>query len=286
MRYGLVDWRQQSLALYMQLPGCCLFLLLEFCRPLHLLLHKGVYPWHTSSFFNDDAIVVKDRDSETRCIQGPGKENQPASYVEYLRALPVLETSNGTSSVGSDPAISPESVSSQLTLFYAGTVKVFENVTADKALLIMSLAGGNNSSLQASSESLQAPEDRQAAQELVDYLVPCQAVVPKALPLARKESLARFLERRKDRVRLKGPYQGKEGRRVGCSKASTQMPYNGLWAAPSMYTFGFHGELIHGKVLTPTMRNGPSVTKIRSRYQRVEVLLKPWVGVMLIVQHL
>ncbi|MCO5589528.1 hypothetical protein L7F22_043496 [Adiantum nelumboides] len=243
-----------------------------------------------SGFVNNDAFFVKECDSRTHCIHGGGKDSQPAGYMDYLGALPVLETRNATSSVGCDAVFSTKSVPSQLTLFYAGTMNVFDNVTADKAKLIMSVAGGKDLSLQAmdtngligrllegsdtalmeplltrsvqvqnavknkqakasevpsaaaNSGRLQLPDEGQG-HELPGYLVPCQAIVPKALPLARKVSLAQFLERRKDRLRMKAPYQQKVGQGVGCSKASTQTPYNRLWAAPSMYKFGFHPDL-------------------------------------------
>ncbi|MCO5564917.1 hypothetical protein L7F22_018585 [Adiantum nelumboides] len=230
-------------------------------------------PEMNSGFVNNDAFFVKECDSRTHCIHGgefvqlflrykeakqqalseyyaTGKDSQPAGYMDYLGALPVLETSNATSSVGCDAVFSTKSVPSQLTLFYAGTMNVFDNVTADKAKLIMSVAGGNDLSLQAmdtngligrllegsdtalmeplltrsvqvqnavknkqakesevpsaaaNSGRLQLPDEGQG-HELPGYLVPCQAIVPKALPLARKVSLAQFLERRKDRTGLR-----------------------------------------------------------------------------------
>lgn len=212
----------------------------------------------------DDTIVKECGSRWPHYAQERGKKNHPTGLFDYLGALPVLENHlpvQGLPNIeremllsslcgaapvmipGMDPsymppppaafharcipASSPASLSAQLTLFYGGTVNVYDNVPADKAQAIMSLAGSSNPwpVKELSSPSMQAlnmpgvvtspfnrfqvPKDRQT-QELSSLLVPCQAVVPKALPLARKASLARFLEKRKERIRLMAPYSVKE----------------------------------------------------------------------------
>lgn len=190
-------------------------------------------------FVNEDAFVGKECDKWTHCMQALGKEIHPAGFVDYLGSLPVLETSVGASSTGPDPANIADDVSTQLTLFYAGTVNVFANVPADKAQMIMSMAEGGNPSWPA--ERVQVSEEGQA-QELADLLVPCQGMVPKALPLARKESLARFLERRKERVRMMALHRAKGDQGVGCLNASTQMLYNGHCVPWGMHMHGLNPD--------------------------------------------
>lgn len=161
--------------------------------------------------------------------------------------------------VGDNPQTKARMLSSekqsnaQLTIFYAGNVNVYDDISLDKALAIMHLAASGSScttknapadqqfglSNAATSESrpgspqhhhstsakkqelqLNAPSAQLAADrasqnspatkqtEPSKPLIPCagQPVVYRALPQARKASLARFLEKRKERVQSKSPY--------------------------------------------------------------------------------
>lgn len=122
----------------------------------------------------------------------------------------------------------------QLTVFYAGMVNVYEDVPADKAQAIMLLAGtgsgwssSNYTSFLGSAGAnpgrpfptpgdLNHPMSRagspapphlptQSAGPALTKSPNRQVTTAVELPQARKASLARFLEKRKDRVR-KGPY--------------------------------------------------------------------------------
>ncbi|XP_068664378.1 protein TIFY 3-like [Aristolochia californica] len=75
----------------------------------------------------------------------------------------------------------------QLTIFYAGTVNVYDNVANDEAQAIKLLAG----------ESSRAATARR---------VPSVREVRADVPMARKQSLNRFLERRRDRIVNVAPY--------------------------------------------------------------------------------
>ncbi|KAK4391895.1 protein TIFY 10A [Sesamum angolense] len=80
----------------------------------------------------------------------------------------------------------PEAETAQMTIFYGGQVIVFNDFPADKAKEIMTLA----------SKCSAAPNPHPAAL--------CSAA---HLPIMRQKSLARFLEKRKDRITANAPYQ-------------------------------------------------------------------------------
>ncbi|KAL8142070.1 hypothetical protein V2J09_015102 [Rumex salicifolius] len=149
-----------------------------------------------------------------------------------------------------EPWNSPSNSSSppppQMTIFYAGTVSVYEGMSPEKAQAIMLLAGNGSffgSSKNPPSTQMQSPiirtpsnvadgiipkhaeKDEQVAAKTteissspvvikpeVQRLVPSRgpasmpAMTPSAVPQFRKASLARFLEKRKERVMSAGPY--------------------------------------------------------------------------------
>ncbi|PSS02044.1 Protein TIFY 10A like [Actinidia chinensis var. chinensis] len=107
-----------------------------------------------------------------------------------------------------------EPETAQMTIFYAGQVIVFNDFPADKAEQIMFLAGKGsspNTTKPIEPTNLIPTSSSTVVPNFVNNLIqehaqqPAQPVVSD-LPIARKASLARFLEKRKDRIVAKAPY--------------------------------------------------------------------------------
>ncbi|XP_060188134.1 protein TIFY 10A-like [Lycium barbarum] len=99
----------------------------------------------------------------------------------------------------------------QMTIFYAGQVIVFNDFPADKAKDIMLMAGAsttNNAQNQINNSpcAMVPPKQAESVVDLVNPQMPSQPTVSD-LPIARRASLTRFLEKRKDRLTTKAPYQ-------------------------------------------------------------------------------
>ncbi|XP_043705222.1 uncharacterized protein LOC122655036 [Telopea speciosissima] len=95
-----------------------------------------------------------------------------------------------------------EAATSQMTIFYAGKVLVFNDFPAEKAREVMFLAS-NGSSQKLSSSASTSSGTNQLNQEC--FQLPAHPNISD-LPIARKASLHRFLEKRKDRISAKAPY--------------------------------------------------------------------------------
>ncbi|XP_015080580.1 protein TIFY 10b-like [Solanum pennellii] len=115
----------------------------------------------------------------------------------------------------------------QMTIFYGGQVIVFNDFPADKAKEIMLMAStskGNNPAkpLESAADLVVPSFGKTSIQE---NQMPKQPIVSD-LPIARRASLTRFLEKRKDRLTAKAPYHREEA--AAPKKEENKAPWLGL----------------------------------------------------------
>lgn len=146
-----------------------------------------------------------------------GFASKPAATTMNL--LPSLENAGASSFPSVKPAdffsnkaeatMEIGAAGSQMTIFYAGKVHVFNDFSAEKANEIMALASKSGSSINTSSRAFTpdlniasnaSGSDGISSQErLIQQLKPPAAPITSDFPIKRRASLHRFLEKRKDR---------------------------------------------------------------------------------------
>ncbi|XP_057503693.1 protein TIFY 10b-like [Actinidia eriantha] len=120
----------------------------------------------------------------------------------------------------SEPAaMETEPKAAQMTIFYGGRVVVFDCVPADKAKELMLLASNESSPNSSAFLSTPQPEvitisDSVPSSSRTDlpnptqeHLRPRLQTTGSDIPIARRSSLHRFFDKRKDRVTARAPYQ-------------------------------------------------------------------------------
>ncbi|CAL9215527.1 unnamed protein product [Arabidopsis halleri] len=157
----------------------------------------------------------------------------PAQDVKPTNLFPrQLSFSSSSSSVPKEDvlkmtqttrSVKPESQTAPLTIFYAGQVIVFNDFSAEKAKEVMNLASKgtansftgftsnvnlakNQTEIRSNIATItnQVPHPRKTTTQEPIQSSPTPLT---ELPIARRASLHRFLEKRKDRVTSKAPYQ-------------------------------------------------------------------------------
>ncbi|XP_051148301.1 protein TIFY 10a-like [Andrographis paniculata] len=126
---------------------------------------------------------------------------------ETMELLPKLEKSNRTGA----GELSGSAEIGQMIIFYGGQVMVYDEFPAEKVEEVMILARNSSAAFAPPS-----PAESATSTPRLHH----SDILASDLPITRKRSLARFLEKRKDRIAANAPYEA--------SKPARREPWLGL----------------------------------------------------------
>ncbi|KAG2728610.1 hypothetical protein I3760_01G213200 [Carya illinoinensis] len=171
-------------------------------------------------------LLTKMEINSTEALRQNAVAPSNAQPMEFLPQLDCFRPSNSIDVAANNsrkPALKEPATMAQMTIFYAGQVLVLNDFPADKAREIVALVskGSSNTSsgfvsapgmdkvnsgrsMSPESTVLVAKSEKNTAQERHQQQ---PHEIASDLPIARRASLHRFFEKRKDRVAAKAPYQ-------------------------------------------------------------------------------
>lgn len=155
----------------------------------------------------------------------PASNVQPMDFLQKLGVCPSNPTEMATNKADSRKPATMEAVTAQMTIFYRGQVLVFDDLPAEKAREIITVATKGSSSVSngfvstpasimekvrsrspmASESNVVAAYERNTTTKEMVQQQP--RAIGSDLPIARRASLHRFFEKRKDRAAANAPYQ-------------------------------------------------------------------------------
>ncbi|XP_078444828.1 protein TIFY 10a-like [Wolffia australiana] len=167
---------------------------------------RNASPWQEISFVGRQpdrwplaSNFIEDRSTGVDPLLRPLSSGRPMNQRHVVNMLPKLASPGF--------AVHPSVASAQMTIFYGGAVCVVDDVSAEKAREIMFMAV---SSPAATESPRVGGGDSASGSNVSDEINAVPAARSNghgsAIPQARKASLARFLEKRKERMAIVQPY--------------------------------------------------------------------------------
>ncbi|GFP79445.1 protein tify 10a [Phtheirospermum japonicum] len=165
-------------------------------------------------------------------IEQSGQNSGPGNMDMDMNMLPQLIGEDTL--YKSDSRTRSEKETGQMTIFYAGQVIVMDDFPAGKAKEVMMLASKSSATFAPPPTAQKPAESATGSPNIVSSFglqerarhVP-QPALASDLPIARKISLARFLEKRKDRITANAPYQASKPTAAPLKPVKTE-PWLGL----------------------------------------------------------
>lgn len=189
------------------------------------------------------STTIKAEEGEAQRKEGERKEQEQEKETQQPGqgglTRPPLANGSTSSRSGMLPMSSPPANPGQLTIFYGGSVCVYDSVPPEKAQAIMLIAAAAAAASKSNGTAAVKPPVMSATNAIQAMLTrslslqstsvangQAQAAADPSsicklqadLPIARRHSLQRFLEKRRDRVVSKAPYgAGKPSEGMGAS---------------------------------------------------------------------